>query len=127
MVKQLLPMLLRDGHVTRSALGVYVRPVKRLAPEDRAQLKIPDERGVVIFSVAPGGPAEKAGIQTGDVILAFDGETVDRDDRLKWLASVAGAGREVTLRIEREAKVFDLKVTLGLLHDQAPPRGRGAP
>src|SRR5581483_7940258 len=74
MVKQLLPMLLRDGHVTRSALGVIVRSVKRLAPEDRAQLKIPDEHGVVIFSVSPGGPADKAGIASGDVILAFDGE-----------------------------------------------------
>jgi serine protease Do len=128
MVKQLLPMLLRDGHVTRSALGVRVRPVKKLAPEDRAQLKIPDEKGVIISAVSPDGPAEKAGIQAGDVILAFDGEAVDRDDRLKWLASVAGAGREVTLRIERDGKVFDLNVKLGLLRDQAPlPKGRVAP
>ena len=129
MVKQLLPMLLRDGHVTRSALGVVVRSVKRLAPEDRAQLKIPDEHGVVIFSVTQGGPADKAGIASGDVILAFDGEPVDQDDRLKWLASVAGVGREVTLRMERETKVFDLKVSLGLLRDQQQlgERGRGRP
>jgi serine protease Do len=129
MVKQLLPMLLRDGHVTRSALGVVVRSVKKLAPEDRAQHKIPDDHGVVIFSVSPGGPADKAGIVSGDVILAFDGEPVDQDDRLKWLASVAGVGREVTLRMERESKVFDLKVGLGLLRDPQQPgeRGRGRP
>src|SRR6202030_1553830 len=40
MVKQLLPMLLRDGHVTRSALGVRIRDVRELAPEDRALLKL---------------------------------------------------------------------------------------
>ena len=127
MVKQLLPMLLRDGHVTRSALGVGIRPVRSLPPEDRAQLKISEDKGVVVDQVFPDGAAAKAGIVVGDVIVAFDGETVDRPDRLKWLASVAGVGRQVTLRVERSGKLFDEKVTLGSLPDRAPGRGRNAP
>ena len=126
MVKLLLPMLLRDGHVTRSALGVHIRPVRKLPQEDRAQLKLADDKGVVVLAVAPGGPADKAGISPGDVIVAFDGEATDRDDRLKWLASVAGVGRQVTLRVQRDGKLFDQKVTLGLLPVQPPGRGRGA-
>jgi serine protease Do len=120
MVKQLLPMLLRDGHVTRSALGVRVISARKVAPEDRAQLKIGD-KGVVIRDVVPGGPADKAGLQAGDLIAAFDGEATDREEKLKWLASIAGVGRQVTLRVQREGKPFDLRVTLGLLQDQAAP------
>jgi serine protease Do len=127
MVKQLLPMLLRDGHVTRSALGVGIRPVRSLPPEDRAQLKISEEKGVVVDQVFADGPAAKAGLEVGDVIVAFDGEQVDRPDRLKWLASVAGVGRQVTLRIERGGKRFDEKITLGALSDRPSGRGRGAP
>jgi serine protease Do len=126
MVKQLLPMLLRDGHVTRSALGIGIRPVRRLPPEDRAQLKVPDDKGVLVDQVVPGGGAATAGIQVGDVIVAFDGEPVDRDDRVRWLASVGGVGRQVTLRLQRAGKMFDQKVTLGLLPERAQPRSRFA-
>ena len=118
MVKQLLPMLLRDGHLTRSALGVKILSVRKLPQEDRTQLKVSEDRGVVVDQVVPDGAAAKAGIAVGDVILAFDGEPVDREDRLRWLASVAGVGRQVTLRVQREGKVFDQKVTLGELSER---------
>ena len=76
--------------------------------------------------MVPDGAAAKAGIAVGDVILDFEGEAVDRPDRLKWLASVAGVGRQVTLRLERDGKLFDQKVTLGQLTERAPGRGRPA-
>jgi serine protease Do len=124
MVKQLLPMLLRDGHVTRSELGVQIRAVRKLAQEDKAALKVTDDKGVVVWQVVQDGPAARAGIQEGDVILAFDGEPVERDDRIRWLASVGGVGRQVTLRIERSGKLFDQKVTLGQLPERTPARTR---
>jgi serine protease Do len=126
MVKQLLPMLLRDGHVTRSALGVGIRPVRNLPPEDRALLKVADDKGLLVDQIVPHGAADAAGIKAGDVILSFDGEVVNHPERLKWLASVAGVGRQVTLRLERAGKVFDQKVTLGLLPPvAATPLERG--
>jgi serine protease Do len=130
MVKQLLPALLRDGHVTRSALGVSIFPVRELSAEIRSKLQVKDEHGLVIMQVVPNGAAEAAGLQQGDVILAFDGETIDQRERLRWLASVAGVGRQVTLRVERTGKVFDQKVTLGLQdapRGVATGRGRGGP
>ena len=126
MVKQLLPMLLRDGHVTRSALSIRIRDVHELAPEDRAALKRPDDKGAVIEYVSPGGAADKAGLAPGDVILAFDGQPVERGSHLQWLASTAGVGKNVTLRVGREGKVFDQKVTLGQL-PEPPAKGRQAP
>ena len=120
MVKQLLPMLLRDGHVTRSALGVRIRDVRDLTPEDKTALKISDDKGVVIEDVSPGGPSAKAGLAQGDVILQFDGQPVDRSTHLQWMASTAGVGRTVSVKVLRDGKAQDLKVTLGQLPD--PPR-----
>jgi len=127
MVKQLMPMLLRDGHITRSAMGVRVRDVRELSSEDKAVLKRPDEKGAVIAMVEPGGPADKVGLAPYDVILAFDGSPVDRGSQLQWLASMAGVGKTVTLRISRDGKVFDLKVTLGQLKDVPTAAGGHAP
>jgi serine protease Do len=127
MVKQLLPMLLRDGRVTRSALGVRILDVAKLSPEDRAALKLPeDSRGALVQYVTPGGPAAKAGLKPGDVIAAFEGNAVEAGS-LQWQASTAGVGRVVTLHVERDGKASDLKVTLGLLEEPPPPRDESAP
>lgn len=124
MVKQLLPMLLRDGHVTRSAIGVRIRDVHELAPEDKAALKLVEDKGAVIEVVSPDGPAEKAGLRSGDVILAFDSQPIDRGSHLTWLASTAGVGKTVTLRISRLGKVFEQKVTLMQLPEKEQARRR---
>lgn len=120
MVRELLPMLMRDGHVTRSALGVIIRDVHDLAPEDKSALKISGESGAVIESVEPGGPAEKAGLRSGDVITDFDGQSIDRGTRLQWLASIAGVGKNVSVKIARQGSPQDIKVTLGRLDDVEP-------
>jgi serine protease Do len=122
MVKQLLPMLLRDGHVTRSALGVIIRDLKELPLEDRVALKLSDEKGAplvregaVVEAVNPGGPADKAGIAPGDVIVAFEDQPIHRSAELQWLASTRGVGKQANLRVARDGKEFTLKVTLGQL------------
>jgi serine protease Do len=122
MVKQLLPMLLRDGHVTRSALGVRIIDAHELSPDDRQALKLADGlriSGAVVEYVSPGGPADRGGLQPGDIIVGFEGQAIDRSAQLQWLASTAGVGRPVTLRVQRAAKPFDVKITLGELTEQA--------
>jgi serine protease Do len=123
MVKQLLPMLLRDGHVTRSELGIRQLDVHELTPEDRAALKLTSEQGAVIEGVEPGGPADRAHLAPGDVILAFDGTPLIPGSLLRWLASTAGVGKVVKLRVSRYGKLFDADVTLG----QLPEPTRMAP
>ena len=127
MVKQLLPMLLRDGKVTRSALGVRILDVAKLAPQDRAALKMADDaKGALVEYATPGGPAAKAGLKPGDVIVAFEGTPVEGGS-LQWQASTAGVGRTVTLHVTRDGKPFDPKVTLGLLEETPAARDEAAP
>jgi serine protease Do len=115
MVKELLPRVLKDGHIKRSAIGVHVASV---LPEDMERLKLTDEGGALVRVVVPGGPADRAGLQVDDVIQAFEGEALTGPERLRWVASLAGVGKPVTLRVSRAGRVFDLKVTLDELPDE---------
>jgi serine protease Do len=120
MIKQLLPLLLRDGRVTRSALGVHIVDPRQLTKEDRQVLGLPEgerTRGGVIADVIQGGPADRAGLQPGDIIVAFDGTPIERSTQLQWLASTAGVGRSAALRVQRAGKTFDIRVILGALRD----------
>jgi serine protease Do len=119
MIKELLPRLLADGTIKRSAIGVVVAP---LMPEDRERLKLPEETGVLVSVVVPGGPADKAGLVVDDVIVSFNGEVLPNPDRLRWVASLAGVGKTVTLRVARGGRMFDLQVKLEALPERAAPQ-----
>ncbi len=124
MVKQLLPMLLRDGHITRSALGVRILDVARLSSQDHAALKLPEgAKGALVEYTTPEGPAAKAGLKPGDVIDSFEGAVVEGGGALQWKASTAGVGRPVTLGVLRDGKRFDAKVVLGVLEEPAHAEG----
>lgn len=112
MVKQLLPILVRDGKIARSALGVSVRGVDE---GEAGRLGRPDHKGAWVVDVAPGGGADRAGIRPDDVIIGFDGKDVDGPDALRWWASIGGVGKTVSVRIARGSRVFDVRVTLGEL------------
>jgi len=121
MIKQLLPVLLRDGHLTRSALGVRIKDARELSREERQAVGLTEGvtlNGAVIDYVGAGSPADKAGLQAGDIVVAFEGTPIDRSSKLQWLASTTGVGRTVTLRVQREGKQFEQKVTLGQLPEQ---------
>jgi serine protease Do len=117
MVKQLMPTLMKEGKITRSALGVVIRDARDLSPEEHKKLRIDGEKGAVIQQVEPGGPAEKAKIEVGDVIVGFEGRTIDRGSLLQWLASTSGVGKTVSVRVIRGGKPVDMKVTLGALKE----------
>ena len=116
MVKQLLPMLLRDGKIRRSFIGVAVDSLNAI---EASRLKRPDRRGAWVKGVGAGGPAERAGLAPDDVILAFDGKDIADPNELRWVASIAGVSKTVTLKIAREDRVFDVRVKLGELPEPA--------
>jgi len=117
MVKELLPHLLKDGHVKRSAVGITVSSVLE---RDVTRLGLAQPKGALVRSVLPGGPGDRAGLKADDVIVAFEGDAVPGPEKLRWRASLAGVGKTVTLRVARGKRVFDLKVTLGELPEQRP-------
>ncbi|MCU0693047.1 MAG: trypsin-like peptidase domain-containing protein [Polyangiaceae bacterium] len=124
MVKQLLPILVRDGKVTRSALGISVRS---LDPDEASRLGRADVRGAWVVEVGAGSGADRAGIRPDDVVLGFDGSSVRDPNELRWRASIAGVGKTVAVRIARGSRTFDLRVTLGELPEQPEPEDLGVP
>lgn len=115
MVKDLLPMLIKDGKVERSAIGIVVSSV---LPEDVGRLKLKDQTGALVRSVQPGGPADRAGLRPDDVVLGFQGHETPTPEKLRWLASLGGIGAPVTIRVERGGRQFDVKATLEKLPEQ---------
>ena len=115
MVKQLLPILVREGKVRRSALGISVRELDATEAE---RLGRPDTKGAWVVDVAPGSGADRGGIRPDDVVVGFDGKPVPDPNALRWWASIGGVGKTVKVRIGRGEREFDLRITLGELPEQ---------
>jgi serine protease Do len=113
MVKQMLPSLIKEGKLVRSYLGVGI--------EDAAIDEKTGTKGTIVFKVYKNTPADKAGLKSGDHILAVDGVAVKDSSQMRWLVSIAGVGKKVTLRIVREGKAFDLPVKLEKLPETKEP------
>ena len=130
MIKQLLPMLLRDGHVTRSALGVDILDVRELGPEDRRALKLAGGRshqGRRHRGDDPrwGRGAWRQALLPGKYhprVRWADHRPVDSEAAMACQHGRVWGGR-LPCECSGRAKLFDLKVTLGQLPDQAVPAG----
>ncbi|MCS6815907.1 MAG: PDZ domain-containing protein [Blastocatellia bacterium] len=91
-------------------LGVYVTD---LTPEKAKQLRTPGEYGVLVMEVAEESPAAKAGIKANDVIIEFNGVRVEGEVQFGRLVRETPPGRTVPVKIVRDGKTQELKVTLG--------------
>jgi len=118
MVKDLIPILLRDGKVRRSALGVIVGDV---SPEQSQRLGQTERRGAWVKGLQGAGPADKGGIRVDDVIVAFDGKPIADPNALRWYASIFGVGRTAKVHVLRDGKELDANVTLNELPEQPDP------
>jgi Do/DeqQ family serine protease len=108
-VQAILQDLMKNGQVIRPWLGVYLQPItKELA--DYFGLKNTD--GVIVSSVAPGGPAEKAGLQRGDVILEFNKKPVKSQDDLVNLVQKTKVGDKIVLVVFRDGSSNFVEVTI---------------
>jgi membrane-associated protease RseP (regulator of RpoE activity) len=86
--------------------------------------KLAGERGVLVTSVDADGPAGKAGLKAGDVILKFDGRAVKAGDDLRDVVRGAEGGKEVTVTVQRDGRTVELKVQLA--NPESPRRAGGA-
>ena len=110
MARSVMTQLIEKGHVRRGRLGVGVQPVNS---EDASRLGLSGVRGVIVKQVEKGGPAERAGIREGDVILAFNGTPVNDSNSLRNQVAGSQPGTEVTLTIFRDGREQQVPVTLG--------------
>ncbi len=110
MAKTIVEQLKESGQVQRGFLGVQIQEVT----EEIAQsLDLDEAKGALIASVEPNGPAEEAGLKTGDLILEFNGQKVDRLKDLPRLVAAAKAGEKAEVRVLRDGKERSVKVQVG--------------
>ncbi len=115
MAKDVVAQLRDSGKVLRGWIGVYVQQV---TPEIAESINLREPYGALVADVTPGGPAEKAGIQRGDVIVEFNGNTIeDMPDLPKSVASYA-PGTKTQLKVLRDGKEKTLKIKLGELPEE---------
>lgn len=98
MAKSVMESLIREGKVIRGWLGITIQS---LTPELAEQFNIKDERGVLVGDVVEGSPAEKAGLERGDVIIEYDGKKVEEPNQLRNMVANTPPGREVEIKIIR--------------------------
>ena len=109
MAKRVIADLKTYGRVQRGWLGVR-------AVDPRA-VGVDLESGALIAAIAQGGPAYRAGLRRGDLILRFDGLPVEDAERLRWLQANAGVGRQVSLHVRRGDREFQTSAVLAAQPD----------
>jgi serine protease Do len=112
MAKSVMDQLTRSGTVRRGMLGVTVQPV---TSDLASSLGLSDVRGALISSVQQGGPAERAGLQRGDVIVALNGSPLTDSNALRNQIANTEPGSEVTLTILRDKREQQIRVKLAEL------------
>jgi serine protease Do len=115
LIHDVVAQLKDHGRVNRGWLGVEIQPV---TPDIAGAMGLKENKGALVASVVPNGPAAKAGFEQGDVITAIDGQLVD--DSRDVVRRVAGlvAGRATTFNVSRQGKPMQIKVTIGARPDE---------
>jgi serine protease Do len=116
MAKELLPQL-RKGKVVRGWLGVMIQEI---TPALKDKLELPSEEGALVSQVTPGGPAAKAGIERGDVIISFDGKKIKDMHDLPFLVATTPAGKKVQVEVVRKGERKTFEVEVGELKEETP-------
>lgn len=109
MAKDLLPML-KTGKISKGFLGVGVRNINS---DFKEKLDLKDEDGALVISVASGGPSDKAGIKTYDVIISFEGKQVKDMNNLIRLVSATPVGTDAEVVVIRNGKEKTFHIKLG--------------
>ncbi len=113
------------GRVTRGRIGVQIQEVSK---ETADAFGLSKPSGALVNSVEKGGPAEKAGVESGDIILKADGRTVNSSTELPRIITQVKPGAKIVLQVWRKGATKDLTVTVAeLKDDEAPRAARNAP
>ena len=107
-VRELLPQL-RSGKITRGRIGVGIGPVPADATDE---FGLKDKNGAGVLTVAPGGAAAKAGIEPGDVIIAYNGKPIRNRDELVGMVTATKPGTTVPVRLVRDKQERTINLTV---------------
>jgi serine protease Do len=115
MAKEIVPQLQEKGHVTRGFLGVTIQD---LTPELSKSFGLGDKRGALVSQVNPGSPADKAGIEQGDVIVMFDGKEISGSKDLPRMVASTPVGKNAAVEFLRNGKLIERQVKVGEMEER---------
>jgi serine protease Do len=116
MAKEILPQLKEKGRVTRGWLGVLIQKV---TPQLAESFGLEEERGALVSQVLEDSPAQKAGMEQGDIILEFDGKEIKDFGDLSRIAASTPIGKTVDIKVFRGGQIVSLEATVAEMEEPA--------
>ena len=114
MAKSILTDLREKGKVTRGWLGVMIQ---KITPDLAKSFSLADNKGALVGDVIPDGPAAKAGIKRGDVIVKFNEKEVSNMEQLPKIVAQTTPETNVNVEVVRDGKPLILSVHIAVLKD----------
>ena len=108
--KMVLDQIVKSGSVTRGWIGVEVQEI---TPPVAESFKLDNTRGALIAGVLRGGPADKAGVKPGDVLLEVQGKPVTDPAGMLNLIAALAPGQSAKVKLKRQGQSVDANITVG--------------
>jgi serine protease Do len=109
LARSVMESLVENGKVTRGYLGVVIQNV---TPDLAQEFKLKENKGALIGDVVPNGPADKAGVKSGDVVIEFNGHPVTDSRRMQLDVASTKPGSNVKMEVLRDGEKKTLDVTV---------------
>jgi S1-C subfamily serine protease len=111
-VEHVLDTLIEKGRIPRGYIGVAVQAVA-IPQALRSRLSLRNETGVMLVEIEPQGPAEKAGLLPGDMVVAIDDSAIENGEQMQSLSDAAMVGKPARLKVIRGGELREIAVTVG--------------
>ena len=115
LAKPVIDSLKKYGKIKRGWLGVHIQSLDQDLADS---MSLSTDKGAAVVSVSPGGPADKAEVKPGDVILKFDGKDVGEMRRLPRIVAETPIGKKVDMDVWRNGQMVTLHVVVGELKEE---------
>jgi serine protease Do len=122
MAKDLIPQL-KKGKIVRGWLGVMIQEI---TSDLQDKLGLKDKNGALVGDVTEGGPADKAGVERGDVITAFDGKEIGEMSELPMIVATTPVGKNAKIDVIRKGEKKTLDIKIGELKDDEGSQAKSA-
>lgn len=109
MAKDVMSQLIEEGRVVRGYLGVYIQDLTQDIAE---KMDLEGEEGVLVADIVEDSPADKGGLEDGDLIISFDGKEVEDANQLKMMVAKTEPGKRIDLKIIRDGDVTRKRVVI---------------
>ena len=115
LVKEILPQIKSKGKVTRGWLGVAIQ---RVTPAIAESMGLDKSKGALVSQVVEGGPADRAGVKVGDLIVEYNGKEISDANELPILVARTAPQEKVPVKVLRDKKETSFTVTIQELKEQ---------